>query len=230
MKDFFQNSVFLGVFISLGSYAIGVWLKRLSGKSFLNPLLISIILTITFLLLSGISYQSYSVGASFISYLLTPATICLAVPLYQQMELLKKNFRAISLGIISGVLSSLLSVFLLALLFSFNHSAYVTFLPKSITTAIGMGVSQELGGQVSLSVVIIIITGVLGNIFGEGFLKLLRIQEPIAKGIALGCSSHAIGTAKAMEMGAVEGAVSGLSIVVCGILTVIAASFFAWFI
>ena len=130
----------------------------------------------------------------------------------------------------SGVLSSLVSILLLALLFSFDHNTYVTFLPKSITTAIGMGISEELGGYVSISVVVIIITGVLGNIFAEGILKLLRIEEPIAKGIAIGCSSHAVGTAKAMEMGAIEGAISGLSIVVCGILTVIGASIFALFL
>ena len=124
----------------------------------------------------------------------------------------------------------LLTVLLLALAFGFGHEAYVTFLPKSITTAIGMGVSEELGGIVSVTVVSIIVTGVLGNIFAEKFLKLLRIEEPIAKGIAIGSSSHAIGTAKAMEMGVVEGATSGLSIVVSGILTVIGASVFALFL
>ena len=196
----------------------------------MNPLLIAIIITICVLLISGVSYKSYSSNSSWISYLLTPATICLAVPLYQQMELLKKNSKAILFGILSGVLSSLVSILLLALLFSFDHNTYVTFLPKSITTAIGMGISEELGGYVSISVVVIIITGVLGNIFAEGILKLLHIEEPIAKGIAIGCSSHAVGTAKAMEMGAVEVAISGLSIVVCGILTVIGASIFALFL
>ncbi len=159
---------------------------------------------------------------------LTPATICLAVPLYKQVELLKKHYKAVIAGISTGVLSSLLSVLLLALLFRFGHEAYVTFLPKSITTAIGISVSEELGGFVSVTVVVIVITGVLGNIFAEKFLKLLKIEEPIAKGIAIGSSSHAIGTAKAMEMGSIEGAMSGLSIVVCGILTVIGASIFAY--
>ena len=158
----------------------------------MNPLLIAIIITICFLLISGVSYKSYSSTSSWISYLLTPATICLAVPLYQQIELLKKNSKAILFGILSGVLSSLVSILLLALLFSFDHHTYVTFLPKSITTAIGMGISEELGGYVSISVVVIIITGVLGNIFAEGILKLLHIEEPIAKGIAIGCSSHAV--------------------------------------
>ena len=154
----------------------------------------------------------------------------MAVPLYQQVELLKKNYHAVLLGIVSGVLASLCSVLILALLFHFDHAAYVTFLPKSITTAIGIGVSEELGGHVSVSVVVIIVTGVLGNIFAEKFLALLRIKEPIAKGIAIGCSAHALGTAKAMEMGTIEGAMSSLSIVVCGVMTVIGASIFAMFL
>lgn len=142
----------------------------------------------------------------------------------------EENYRAIISGITAGVLSSLTSILLLALLFGWDHASYATFLPKSITTAIGMGVSEELGGIVPITVVAIIITGVLGNIFAESFLKLLHIKEPIAKGIALGSASHAIGTARAMEMGTIEGATSGLSIVVCGILTVVGASLFAMII
>lgn|SRR5574344_437169 len=230
MKEMFESSVFFGVLISLGAYFIGMWLKKKTGWAVMNPLLVSIILIICFLLISRVSYKSYNAGASCLSYLLTPATICLAVPLYQQVELLKKNYKAVIAGISAGVLSSLLSVLLLALLFRFGHEAYVTFLPKSITTAIGISVSQELGGFVSVTVVVIVITGVLGNIFAEKFLKLLKIEEPIAKGIAIGSSSHAIGTSKAMEMGSIEGAMSGLSIVVCGILTVIGASVFAYFL
>lgn len=227
MISLFQDSVFFGVLISLSSYSIGLMLKMKTGWSLMNPLLISIVLVIVFLLLTGVDYKTYNAGASCISYLLTPATICLAVPLYQQVELLKRNYRAVVIGIFSGVLASLCSVLLLALLFHFDHATYVTFLPKSITTAIGIGISEELGGNVSVSVVVIIVTGVLGNIFAEKFLTLLHIKEPIAKGIAIGCSSHALGTAKAMEMGTIEGAMSSLSIVVCGIMTVIGASLFA---
>lgn len=222
-----QNSVYFGVLISLGSYVIGIYLKRKTGWGFMNPLLISIILVIACLLITGLSYEEYNAEANWLSYLLTPATICLAVPLYQQVELLKKNYKAIISGIAAGVLSSLLTVLVLALLFHFDHATYATFLPKSITTAIGMGVSEELGGFVSVTVVVIIISGVLGNIFAEKFLSLLKIDEPIAKGIAIGSASHAIGTAKAMEMGTIEGATSGLSIVMSGILTVIGASLFA---
>ena len=230
MKELIESSVFIGVLISLASYGIGMWLKKKTGLSFMNPLLVSIILVIIFLQVSGVSYQTYAAGANAISFLLTPATICLAVPLYQQFNLLKKNWKAVVAGVVSGVVSSLVCLLLLALLFKFDHQTYVTFLPKSITTAIGMGLTEELGGYVSLAVVVIVITGVIGNVIAEGVLKLFRIEEPIAKGIAIGSSSHAVGTAKAMEIGPIEGAMSSLSIVVCGLLTVIGASIFAQFI
>lgn len=230
MKELIENSVFIGVMISLASYGLGMWLRKKIGLSFMNPLLISIILVIAFLLLTGVSYQTYAEGANAISFLLTPATICLAVPLYKQFNLLKKNWKAVVAGVVSGVVSSLVCILLLALLFKFDHQTYVTFLPKSITTAIGMGVTEELGGYVSLAVVVIVITGVIGNVIAEWVLKLFKIEEPIAKGIAIGSSSHAVGTAKAMEIGQIEGAMSSLSIVVCGLLTVVGASIFAHFI
>lgn len=230
MKELIENSVFIGVMISLASYGLGMWLRKKTGLSFMNPLLISIILVIVFLLLTGVSYQTYAEGANAISFLLTPATICLAVPLYKQFNLLKKNWKAVVAGVVSGVVSSLVCILLLALLFKFDHQTYVTFLPKSITTAIGMGVTEELGGYVSLAVVVIVITGVIGNVIAEWVLKLFKIEEPIAKGIAIGSSSHAVGTAKAMEIGQIEGAMSSLSIVVCGLLTVVGASIFAHFI
>ena len=230
MKELIESSVFIGVMISLASYGLGMWLRKKTGLSFMNPLLISIILVIVFLLLTGVSYQTYAEGANAISFLLTPATICFAVPLYEQFNLLKKNRKAIVAGVVSGVVSSLGCILLLALMFKFDHQTYITFLPKSITTAIGMGVTEELGGYVSLAVVVIVITGVIGNVIAEGVLKLFRIEEPIAKGIAIGSSSHAVGTAKAMEIGQIEGAMSSLSIVVCGLLTVVGASIFAHFI
>lgn len=230
MKEIFETSVFFGVLISLGAYAIGMWLKRKTGWPLMNPLLVAIVLVICTLLLFDVDYPTYQRGANVISYMLTPATVCLAVPLHQQVELLKKNYRAVLIGITSGVLASLVSILILALLFHLNHTEYVTFLPKSITTAIGIGVSEELGGNVALSVVSIIVTGVLGNIFAEGFLRVMKIEEPIAKGIAIGAASHAVGTSKAMEMGAVEGSMSSLSIVICGIMTVAGASLFAMII
>ena len=229
MIEFLENSVFFGAVISFLGYDLGLILKKRFKAAILNPLLIGIIAVIAVLLLLRVDYDSYNEGAQYISYLLTPATVCLAVPLYEQLTLLRKNFRAVAAGLISGVLASLVSVLLMALLFRLDHQQYVTLLPKSITTAIGMGVSEEMGGIVTITVAVIIITGILGNMIAEAVFKCFRIEEPIARGLALGNAAHAIGTAKAMELGPVEGAMSSLAIAVAGLLTVIGASVFAGF-
>lgn len=221
--------MFFGAVISLLGYEFGLILKKRFKAAILNPLLIGIIAVIAVLLLLGVDYDSYNESAQYISYLLTPATVCLAIPLYEQLTLLKKNFKAVAVGLVSGVLASLVSVLVMALIFRLDHEQYVTLLPKSITTAIGMGVSEEMGGIVTITVAVIIITGILGNVIAEFVFKCFRIQEPIARGLALGNSAHAIGTAKAMELGPVEGAMSSLAIAVAGLLTVIGASVFAGF-
>lgn len=227
MHDFLAESVYMGVMLTLGTYCIGIWLKKVSGWTLMNPLLVSIVLSISFLCATGTSYESYAKGADVISYLLTPATVCLAVPLYEQIEHLKRNYHAVATGITAGVLGSMTSILGMVLLLGMDHQAYVTLLPKSITTAIGMGVSEELGGNVPVTILVIVITGITGNIFAEKFLRLIKVREPIAKGIAIGSASHVIGTAKAMEMGQTEGAMSSLAIVTSGVLTVITASLFA---
>lgn len=227
MLNDLTQSVFFGAVLTLGAYEIGLACKKKWRLAIFNPLLIAIILVVSALALLKIPNEVYQSGAKYISYLLTPATVCLAVPLYEQLSLLKKNALAIFAGIIAGVLTSVTLVLLFAAAFHFSHSEYVTFLPKSVTTAIGMGVSEQLGGNVPITVVVIIITGVLGNILAEPVCKILAITHPIAKGIGIGSASHAIGTAKAMELGQVEGAMSGLSIAVSGILTVFAAAAFA---
>jgi predicted murein hydrolase (TIGR00659 family) len=227
MKEMLSNSVFFGVLVSILAYEFGVFLKKKLGLAICNPLLIAIIVVILILAVTGIEYDDYKQGADLLSYLLTPATVCLAIPLYEQIQLLKDHAKAIFAGILSGVLTSLISILVMALLFGLSHEEYVTLLPKSITTAIGMGVSEELGGIVTITVAVIIVTGILGNVIGEQVCRLFKIEEPIARGIALGSSSHAIGTARAMEMGEIEGAMSSLSIAVAGLLTVVGASVFA---
>lgn len=229
MSEFTETSMFAGVTVSLLAYIIGALLKKKFKLAIFNPLLISIVLTIIMLVIADIDYDVYAQGADYLSWFLTPATVCLAIPLYEQWELLKHNVKAVMLGITAGVLTSLTTVLVLSLIMHLSHEEYVTLLPKSITTAIGMGVSEELGGYVTITVAVIIVTGVIGNIFGELLCKIFRITEPISKGIAFGSASHAIGTAKAMELGDVEGAMSSLSIVVSGILTVVGASIFAHF-
>lgn len=229
MKELLENSVFFGVFISLFGYEIGLLLKRKYKLAIFNPLLIAIIIVMLFLVATGVDYETYNEGAKYISYLLTPATVCLAIPLYQQLEMLKKNYKAILGGIFAGVLTSMVSILALCILFHLSKEEYITLLPKSITTAIGMGVSEELGGIVTITVAVIIITGVFGNIIGETVFRIFCITDPVAKGVALGTSAHAIGTAKAMELGEVEGAMSSLAIAVAGLLTVVGASVFAQF-
>ena len=223
MNEFLQDSVFFGVFISIVTYEIGALIKRKWNVAIFNPLLISIALIIIFLILFDVDYDTYEFGAKYLSYFLTPATVALAVPLYEQIEPLKHNWKAIVAGILSGALTSAVCVLLLSVIMGLDHKQYVTLLPKSITTAIGMGLSEELGGIVTITVAVIVVTGVIGNMFAEQICKLFHITDPVAKGIAIGSSSHAMGTSKAMEMGEIEGAMSGLAIAVAGIMTALLA-------
>ena len=229
MAEFASNSLFFGAFLSLAAYGVGVFLRSRWKFALFNPLLMAIVLVVAFLVGFKIDYATYMEGARYISFLLTPATVCLAVPLYQQFSLLKKNAKAVLLGIAAGTLASLTVILVMSILFHLDHTMYVTLLPKSITTAIGIGVSEELGGIQSLTVVVIIITGVLGNIFAELICKVFRITDPIAQGVGIGTSTHAVGTARAMEMGEIQGAMSGLSVVVAGLMTVVVANLFAGF-
>lgn len=222
--------MFAGVTISLIAYLIGVMLKKKFKSGIFNPLLISIVVSIVILAAGNVDYETYNEGVKYLSWLLTPATVCLAIPLYEQWSLLKKHYKAVMLGLAAGTVTSLSTVLGLSLLCGLSHKEYVTLLPKSITTAIGMGVSEELGGYVTITVAVIIITGVFGNMFGELICKIFRITEPVSKGLAFGASSHAIGTAKAIEIGEIEGAMSSLAIAVSGVLTVVLASLYTHFL
>ena len=227
MNEFVQSSAMFGVFISLMAYEIGILLQKKTKKAFCNPLLIGILLVISFLLIFNIEYTTYYEGAKMLGYLLTPATVCLAIPLYEKVQLLKENWKAIVGGITIGTFTSLLSIVGIGFVLKMEHAQYVTLLPKSITTAIGLGVSEELGGYGTITVAVIVITGIIGNVCAEWVCKVFRIKSPIAKGVAIGTSAHALGTARAMEMGRIEGAMSSLSIVVAGIMTVVLAPLFA---
>lgn len=230
MREALTQSVFFGAALTLLCYEVGLWIKKKTKRSIANPVLVAVLIIITILLLSGIDYETYNEGASYFSILLTPATVSLAIPLYRQLELLKRYPKAIFGGIAAGVLTAMISIFLMSLAFGLNHQQYVTLLPKSITTAIGMGVSEKMGGIVTITVVAISITGLSGTIGAEIICKLFKIQHPIAKGLAVGTASHALGTTKAMEWGEIEGAMSSLSIVVAGIMTVVSVSIFVNFI
>lgn len=215
------SSLYFGMLVSVGAYLFGIWLRKKTGLALFNPLLTAVTAVILFLSVFHISYDTYNRGAGFLNYLLTPATVCLAIPLYRQLELLKKNLAAVGVAIITGVIGSAGSIFLMSKAFKLEHVYYVTLLPKSITTAIAMGVSEEAGGIVTLTVVSIIITGILGSMIAEVVFKIFKIEEPIARGLALGTAAHAMGTARALELGEIEGAMGSLSIAVAGLLTVI---------
>ncbi len=221
MNEILENSLYFGMTVSVGSYLAAAWLKKKIGWAVLNPLLVSSVMVLLLLVIFRIDYQTYNNGAKYLSYLLTPATVCLAIPLYKQLELLKKYFPAVIGAIFSGVAASAAGVLALAKAMGLGHEHYVTLLPKSITTAIGMGVSEEAGGIVTLTVISIIITGVLGSVIAEAVFKITGITHPIARGLALGTSAHAVGTSKALELGEIEGAMSSLSIAVAGLMTVI---------
>ncbi len=227
MNEMLINSAFFGVVMTLVCYEIGAWIKRKTNFALANPLLIAVLLIVGFLLLFRVDYEAYEKGAKYVQYFLTPATVSLAIPLYRKLEFLKKYPVAIFVGIGAGVLTAMVTIFLMSLAFGLTHTQYVTLLPKSITTAIALGMSEKQGGIVGLTVVSVSITGIFGNVAAESICKLFRIREPIAKGLAIGTSAHALGTAKAMEIGETEGAMSSLSIVVAGIMTVVAIQGFA---
>ena len=227
MKEFLTQSAFFGVFLSLITFQIGIFVRKKTKISFLTPLVTATAIVIVVLVVAGIDYEEYKESTSVLTYFLTPATVCLAVPLYQKLEILKKNFLAVIIGILSGVLTSALIIFGCCMLFKFEHIIYVSLLPKSITTAIGISVSEEFGGIVALTTAAIIIAGNVGGMFAEIIFKVFGIKEPISKGLALGTASHVMGTSKAMEIGELEGAMGSLAIAVAGIITVIVLPFFA---
>ena len=218
MSKLLQDSAFFCLAISLIGYEIGIILRQKTKLALCNPLLISIVFIIIILKVTNIKYEVYEDGSQLLSYLLTP--------LYQQMGLLKKNMKAILAGILSGVFTSLAGVWVFSTLFHLDKQIYATLLPKSITTAIGMGISEELGGIVTITVAAIIITGIIGNMFGDVICRLCGIRHPIATGLAIGTATHAMGTAKAMEIGEIEGAMSSLSIAVAGLITVVGSTIF----
>ncbi|MBQ4259848.1 MAG: LrgB family protein [Lachnospiraceae bacterium] len=226
MNEMLRESIFFGAAISLLFYQVGMYIQKKTKFSLANPLLIAVILIIGVLLVLDIDYDTYNNGAKYIQYFLTPVTVSLAVPLYRQLNYIKKYPVAVFVSITMGVFMALGSIYIMSLLFGLGHQDYVSLLPKSITTAIGMGITEQYDGIVPITIIGISITGVMGNVMAEILCKWLRITEPVAKGLAIGTSSHALGTSKALEIGEVEGAMSSLSIVVAGIITVIIVPLF----
>ena len=212
----------LPVVLTLFAYQIGLQCQKKWKTPLFNPILIGMLLVILFLSLTGMERKSYQEGTKYLSWLMTPATISLAIPMYEQFQALRKNLKAIAVGVAAGTISCLGMVLALSLIFGYDQSLTISLLPKGITTAIGMTLAELYGGTSSIATLAIVITGILGNMFGTYFCKWFGITQEIAQGVAFGTSSHVIGTAKANEISTLTGAVSSLSLVVSGLLTALA--------
>ncbi len=220
MTDLF-SSPFFGVALTIIAFWIGTWIRKKTGLMICNPLVIAIVLIAAVLLIFRIPYEAYNAGGSLINLFLAPATACLAVSIYTRIQILKKNWLPILAGCTAGSLTSMGSVYLLCRLFRLDDAVTAALIPKSVTTPIAISVSESLGGIQSITVIAVLITGILGSLLAPVFIKLFRVKNPMTAGLAIGACSHALGTSKALELGETEGAMSGLAIGICGILTVI---------
>lgn len=230
LNDFLSGSAAWGVLLTLAAFALGALINRITGKAIFNPLLLGSIFVIIFLSVCKIPYADYKASAAPVNYLLLPATVALAIPLHEKWDLLRENAAAIIAGISVGTLVSLGSALALALALDLTQEQYATLLPKSVTTAISMDVAAELGGIAALTGAIVILTGILGALIAEMVCKVCHITHPIARGIGIGTAAHAVGTSKALQMGEVEGAMSGLAVAVAGVMTAILCPVFSSFI
>lgn len=227
MSEFLMNSTFFGALLCLFCYFIGRALARRFPHPLMNPLLIAIALCTAFVLVCRVDYDSFNASAGKLTWLLTPATVALAIPLYEKLDLLRRHADAVLLSILAGCLTSALTVLAIRFLCGLSPADYATLLPKSVTTAIGMPLAEQLGGAGSIAAIAIILTGVAGNVMAPTLLRLVRVEEPVAVGLAIGTSAHAVGTARAIELGEIEGAMSGLAIAVAGLMTAVLAPLFA---
>lgn len=213
-------SPLVSILISLVAYQTGVFIYKKTKITLLNPLLLGIIFVISILVIFDIPLNDYNKGTEIITFFLAPATVVLAVPLYNQIETLKKNVVPILFGITIGSASAILSVIFLSKLVNLEKDVLISILPKSITTAIGIEITKALNADTALTIVAIVSTGIVGAAIGPTICKWSKIDNSIAKGVAIGTASHAVGTSKAIEIGEVEGAMSGLAIGIAGIITV----------
>lgn len=212
-----------GILLSLIAFEIGVALHKKWRYSLVNPLLIANILIIGFLCVTGISYETYKVGGDYISFFLGPVTVVLAVPLYKQIQNLKKYWLSILTGICVGSLTSIFCVIATSKIFGLSHTLMLSLLPKSVTIPMGSVISEQIGGIPSVTIIAITITGITGAVTSPIVCRFFRIKNPVAQGVATGTASHALGTSRALEMGEVQGAMSSLSIGIAGVFTAIVA-------
>ena len=220
MTEFFAIGIFPLV-LTLGAFQIGRLCQNKWKLPLFNPTLIGMILVIVFLLITGMDTGVYKSGMTSISWLMTPATISLAIPMYQQFRTLRKSLKAIAVGVAAGTVSCLAMLMVSGMLLGFENTLIVSLMPKSVTTAIGVSLSELFGGMGGVTTAAIIVTGISANMLGSTFCKWFRITDPVAQGVAFGTAGHVIGTAKANELGELTGAVSSLSLVVAGLLTAV---------
>ena len=224
------NSPLFGILLTLVAFETGVLISKKFKYSFLNPLLIGNILIVGFLLITGINLESYNVGGDYLSVMLSPATVVLAVPLYRQISKIKQFWKPILAGIFAGSLTSLACVIVVSKLIGLSDTLMLSLLPKSITIPMGSVVSAQIGGIPSVTIIAITVTGITGAVAAPAVCRFCRIKHKVAQGIAIGTASHALGTTKAMELGEVQGAMSSLSIGIAGVFTAIAAPIILSFI
>ncbi len=225
MREFLTGSSFFCIVMTIAAFCIGSACQKKWNKAILNPILIGAILVMITLWALDIPVAQYQLDCRPLSYLMTPATICLAIAFFEQLQALKKHLPAIVIGVIGGTLSSLFSVWFLSKLFGFNDVLTVSLLPKSITSAIGVVLSEQAGGIGALTTAVIIVTGIFGNISGPYLTKLFRLNDPISQGVGYGTASHVIGTSRATEISPIVGAVSSLSLTLAGLVTTVIFSF-----
>ena len=225
MGEFLAKSSFFGIALTVAAFVIGAACQRKWKKAIFNPILIGAALVMVVLWLTGIPVEQYQNACKPLTFLLTPATICLAIGFYEQLQKLKKHVPAILVGVAGGSLASLLSVGLLCRLFGFDQVLTVTLLPKSVTSAIGMALSEQAGGIGAVTTAVIAITGVFGNMIGPWLSKLFRFRDPVSQGVAYGTAAHVMGTSRAMEISPLVGAVSSFSLTLAGLITTVLFSF-----
>lgn len=218
MKELFESTEFILLLI-FGTYLFGQWVFKKTKFALFHPLIISIAIIITFLKITDIPYPVFEEGSQFVNFMLGPSIVALGYVLYEQMSYLKGNVTSIMLSIFVGSIVGILSVIILARLTGADEILIYSLEPKSVTTAIAISISEQSGGNVSLTAVIVVFCGILGSIIGPPILRLIGIKSSVAKGLAMGASAHSVGTAKAMEMGMIEGALSGLAIGLMGVMT-----------
>ena len=224
MSEIFASPYF-GVALSIVTFGIGVKLHQKLKMQVCNPLIIAIVLTSAVLLIFGIPYDAYNVGGEVINMFLAPATACLAVAVYSKIDILKAYWLPVLVGCAAGSAASMGSVYGLCRMFGLDESLTVSLVPKSVTTPIAVSISSPAGGVLPVTVVAVIFTGILGGIFAPLLIRIFKVSDPVAAGLAIGASSHAVGTSRAIELGEIEGAMSGLAIGVCGIITVLFSMF-----